>query len=65
MKAHYRVTLKMDPELYEAWKQHVRLIYGISPSGARGGIMQKNTEIFTDAIKRLMRYEKGNPRKKV
>ena len=63
MKAHYRVTLKIDPELYEAWKKHVRLIYGISPSGAHGGIMQKNTEVFCDAIRGLMRHEKDNTRK--
>ena len=53
----YRVLLKVPQELYDDWKKHVKLIYGITPRGHMAGIMEKNSEIFCNEIKRLMRHE--------
>ena len=65
MKKYYRVLINAEPELYEAWKKHVTLIYGIKPSGGHAGITAKNSEVFSEAIKGMMRYEKGDTGKAV
>ena len=65
MKTDYRVSFPVESELYEAWKKHCKLIYGIGHAAPVGGITAKNSEVFCNEIKRLMRYEKGNTGKKV
>ena len=58
----YLVTIPVEEDLYTAWRKHVKLIYGITPSGRKGGIMKKNSEVFSAEITRLMRHEKDNTR---
>lgn len=50
----YRVMMEIDDELYDRWRQHVLLIYGIKSAGGKANIMEFNSKVFSEAMERMM-----------
>ena len=50
----YRVMMEIDDELYDRWRQHILLIYGVKSSGGKSNIMEFNAKVFSDAMERMM-----------
>ena len=50
----YRVMMEIDDELYDRWRQHILLIYGVKSAGGKSSIMEFNAKVFCEAIERMM-----------
>lgn len=48
------ITVRIDPALYGKWQKHVERFHGCKRAGRTSKIMEINSEVFTEGIKREM-----------
>ena len=51
----YKVMVQIDQELYDRYRKHIRLVYGIRQAGASANIMDFNARVFSEAMENLMK----------
>lgn len=51
----YKVMVQIDQELYDRYRKHIRLVYGIRQAGANANITDFNAKVFSEAMENLMK----------